>query len=201
MIWGLIYPFMLTQPVIEPVNKWKGDRLKDRKRRNWMNRQPLSSARLLKVFFFGIFFQIYPSGNPFNPARAGATMRYPVCCQLYILSMNGHRSPRGWDSSSVITPQLNKQFVVLFLEWLTNDLLVVGLSEPPWAVWGLIYMIIGCFDDTLLIISTDWSRAGEAVTDDLVWIYIRVWLTCNRLFREHKRAVETKLGVLVLMQA
>lgn len=35
------------------------------------------------------------------------------------------------------------------------------LSEPPWAVWGLIYMIIGCFDDTPVIISTDWSRAEQ----------------------------------------
>lgn len=80
----------------------------------------------------------------------------------------------GWFSAGVITPQLNKQFVVIFLEWLTNDLLVVVLSEPPWAIWGLIYMIICCFDDTLVII----SRL------ELQWKMIWVWLACAQSVKE-----------------
>lgn len=150
---------MLTQLVIEPVNKWKGDRLKDRKKGIKTKRQLLWSSRLQKVrgFFLPskfILWEAFLTRHVSEPRRG---------IQFFASSIfrdwKHGRTQRGWYSASVITPQLNKQFVVLYLEWLTNDLLVVVLSEPPWAVWGLIYMIIGCFDDTLVIISTDWSSS------------------------------------------
>ncbi len=55
-------------------------------------------------------------------------------------------------------------------------------------------MITGCFDDTVVIISTDWSRAGAAATEDLVWLDVWVWLTCAQSFKGNKRVVETKFG-------
>lgn len=58
---------------------------------------------------------------------------------------------------------------MLFLEWLTNYLLVVMPSEPPWAVCGLIYMVIRYVDDTLVIISTDWSWGSSNRWFDLLW--------------------------------